>query len=832
MTQFDQRHQQVDTQYNAEYITIQQQPISLTEKQRKQNRTRMLDRVQAIWIDGVLEPSVQGAAQIALELENKPSAVVTPLWSVLREFDKTGPLSSADASIMQVYDHATGEVLILGEPGAGKTTLLLELTRDLLERAHQDETFPIPVVFNLSSWGTSRQTFADWLIGELHTKYQIPRPLAISWITTDQVLPLLDGLDEVVAGSRGACVESINMYRRAHGLLPTVVCCRQADYLVLSTRLLLRTAVVVLPLTSQQIEFYLASRGKQLEPLRQTLRDDAELQVLASTPLMLNVLTIAYQGIPHEKITSSDSPDILLKKVFASYVQRMLTRRSTGSPYTPEQTTHWLTHLAQQMKQQRHTIFSIEYMQPDWLPKERSLRVYEWLGVRIPGCLMGVLVSIPIFLLFDLLSGSNPVSLFVGISLGLVGGWLGILWSGDTISQSSAEEIARSEKHSRLSVTIRSILVNGLLMGAGIGLIFGLGAEKLNLGDRLHAGLSIGAISGFGCFLLGEILAREKTAQASVSGAPRSETSTWYAFLVNKHIARGGLVGIILGSSIGIPLQLLRTPQVHGSISALLISVLGAWLICGLLYGAEAALLSVILVGKNSVIQPVEQLVWSWSSLWQSLTSTRHLRDWVLIALISGLITGLVFGLTAGLVFGLTFGLSYWLLFGLLQGVKGQTLDEQIHIIPNQGIYRSAHNGLLFGCIGGCISVFTLSLGIGLFWILYTLIFIWPGLVRNSVPVLSTLQQDLDIILHYGPFIGLACGLLLGLLNGWLACLRHGVLRWLLWRRESIPWNYPRFLDNAYEQILLRKVGGGYIFLHQLLLDYFADLETGSDSIY
>ena len=89
----------------------------------------MLERVQAIWIDGVLEPSVQGAAQITLELQHKPSAVVTPLWHVLREFDTTGRLSSVNASIVQVYDHASGEVLILGEPGAGKTTLLLELTR-------------------------------------------------------------------------------------------------------------------------------------------------------------------------------------------------------------------------------------------------------------------------------------------------------------------------------------------------------------------------------------------------------------------------------------------------------------------------------------------------------------------------------------------------------------------------------------------------------------------------------------------------------------------------------------------------------------------------------
>jgi len=33
------------------------------------------------------------------------------------------------------------------------------------------------------------------------------------------------------------------------------------------------------------------------------------------------------------------------------------------------------------------------------------------------------------------------------------------------------------------------------------------------------------------------------------------------------------------------------------------------------------------------------------------------------------------------------------------------------------------------------------------------------------------------------------------------------------------------FLDEAAERLLLRKVGGGYIFVHRLLLDYFASLE-------
>jgi len=68
------------------------------------------------------------------------------------------------------------------------------------------------------------------------------------------------------------------------------------------------------------------------------------------------------------------------------------------------------------------------------------------------------------------------------------------------------------------------------------------------------------------------------------------------------------------------------------------------------------------------------------------------------------------------------------------------------------------------------------------------------------------------------------------LLNGGLACIQHGVLRWLLWRSRCIPWNYVRFLDVAAERILLRKVGGGYIFIHRLLLDYFATLDTASSS--
>ena len=68
-------------------------------------------------------------------------------------------------------------------------------------------------------------------------------------------------------------------------------------------------------------------------------------------------------------------------------------------------------------------------------------------------------------------------------------------------------------------------------------------------------------------------------------------------------------------------------------------------------------------------------------------------------------------------------------------------------------------------------------------------------------------------------------GRFLGLLFGGRACIQHLVLRIMLWRNGSAPLNYVRFLDYAAGRIFLRKVGGGYIFVHRLLLEYFASLE-------
>ena len=117
------------------------------------------------------------------------------------------------------------------------------------------------------------------------------------------------------------------------------------------------------------------------------------------------------------------------------------------------------------------------------------------------------------------------------------------------------------------------------------------------------------------------------------------------------------------------------------------------------------------------------------------------------------------------------------------------------------------------------------------------LVWSWRSLGKSlfSKPHTSTTMGIIVLIgllvglvdgLSYWLLAGLSAGLLVGLLKGGLASLRHYVLRFLLWRTGSVPWHYVPFLDYAAERILLRKVGGGYIFIHRLLLDYFALLET------
>jgi hypothetical protein len=147
---------------------------------------------------------------------------------------------------------------------------------------------------------------------------------------------------------------------------------------------------------------------------------------------------------------------------------------------------------------------------------------------------------------------------------------------------------------------------------------------------------------------------------------------------------------------------------------------------------------------------------------------------------------GALVAIPLGMLVGSFLGLPATLIGGLIGGLEGGDVGTTTR--PNQGLRRSAWIAALTG--GGFALVF--------------------GLIGAAGgPLLALL-------------LAFAAGLPIALAYGGYAVLSHFALRLLLWRQRVMPWNYAAFLDAAAARVFLRKVGGGYIFIHRLLLEHLA----------
>ena len=226
-------------------------------------------------------------------------------------------------------------------------------------------------------------------------------------------------------------------------------------------------------------------------------------------------------------------------------------------------------------------------------------------------------------------------------------------------------------------------------------------------------------------------------------------------------------------------------------------------LISGLTYG----LIYGLIIMSLKEIRPIDTLKWSWAK-----TRTAFLyggKIGLIIGLVIGLVSAAIGGLThgllvglvgipiGGLVYGSIIGIAGGFLGGLVGGFRGPNIQKTIK--PNQSIWKSAQHALVlcisFGMIGGCLNV------------------------------LITIKYGLNEAIIIGLLGGLGYGVLAGLIGGGTACLQHFSLRLMLYRIGYVPWNYAHFLDYATERLFLQKVGGGYIFMHRTLLEYFAQMK-------
>ncbi len=709
----------------AEIAPILQKSQAITVSEER-NRKRMLDRVQSIWIEKVLERSMEGATFIPLGLYERPDLVENPWTSHVQEVRGAGRQLPAGTSLMQVYDKAAGELLILGVPGSGKTTLLLNLARELLDRASLDMSLPIPVIFNLSTWADKRQPLTEWLIEELHTKYQIPPKIGRPWVETGELLPLLDGLDEVAAEYRAACVGAINAFRQIQGESPLVIGCRLDEYTAQVTKIVLQQAIVVQPMTLSQIQKYLGEAESQLQEL---LREEPAFQDLAQNPLMLRILKQTYQG-KKVHISGNVSPEVRRHQIFTDYVESVFQHRGVATRYSPEQTKDWLIWLAKQMKRREKTVFYLEHLQIDWLAN-------SWLG------------EIYTSLAFGLISFPVAVVLY------------GLEYSGSGL---------------------KFALVNGILAGLLTAIIAFFFVLLIETGFRVGN-------------LFSSVQRKKPVGKAEKK---REKQTKLGAFLTPLFWERAGFA-LFSGLILGLLVEFLVGPQ-YGMINGLFLAAF------------------LIVLGKfERTIHPAEKLIWTWESLRKNAVGS--LLIGVGIGVLGGLFDAYPYFQSlnvflATLYFWLSLGVALGIIIMLMRGYSKDEIDKsQKAIKPNQGIRNSLSNSLRVGLSSGML------LG-------FVVFFFYSYVIHNLFVVgyINDIPKNSYVI--YGIGDAVAVAYLFWLINGGFACVQHFMLRICLWRTFGMPLNYPRFLDYADQRTLLRKVGGGYNFMHELLLDHFASLGT------
>ena len=384
----------------------------------------MLGRLRRAYSD-LMQQSLQGTAWLELGLASKPDAIENVTNALFRLPNRPEQPLPPGTSIAQAYDKTGHELLILGEPGAGKSTLLLDLAEHLVVRAEQDPTHPLPIILPLSTWAVRRGSLQGWIAEQLAEIYDVPRKLSAEWVQEGRILPLLDGLDEMEEAARPACIERINTYHRDH-LAELVVCSRTTEYEAAAEHhsLSLQGAIVVQPLTHEHVDASLAQAGKPFAALRSTLKKNATLYTLATTPLMLNILMLTYQGRPVRGLSNKEP--LLQKRVWDDYVRHMVTRKGNHERYPLGETRTWLSYLAGQMRNHNQTVFYLEHLQPDWLDAKQQ-QTYAWLAVRLPAIVIGILMGIIVQSFFSF--GSGP-SLSPLLQYAVLGGFLGGLWHG------------------------------------------------------------------------------------------------------------------------------------------------------------------------------------------------------------------------------------------------------------------------------------------------------------------------------------------------------------------------------------------------------------------
>ncbi|WP_420643249.1 NACHT domain-containing protein [Candidatus Leptofilum sp.] len=547
------------------------------------NRANFLNLVQSSWIDGFLHQSLHREV-LKLTLSYQPDAVPQRAWRmVLQQTGQSDQTIPQEQSIREVFERNGRSLLLLGDPGSGKTITMLQLAEELVKLAQDDPNQPMPVVLNLSSWAQEKPPLVEWLVEEIFVQYGVARELGRSWIAQNQLLYLLDGLDEVAADARDGCIAAINAFKAAYPV-EMLVCSRIKDYEVLHNRLHLGAAIRIQPLTDAQVDDFLGQPGLEMQAVRAMLKTDPTLRELTQSPLLLNVMVLAYQRKSMTDLQAMTTVEARRQHLIDTYVTAMFHRRSitASHSYSEAEVRHWLTWLASSMGMHQVSVFYVERLQPTWLPIPDLFRRYRQIyGMifRLTTGLMGGLVG----MLYGLMIGVyTEYGGIVGL-LGLVSGlYFGRFDWKENESITLIEELTwRLPVYRDLKSVIKSkpkspflVLLFAIIYGVLFGPTFGLRF-------LLILGVSVGL--GFGLHVSYQV--KETRKRLLPNQGIRSSLSNGclfgilyglsygLLFMLSVGMLVGLIVGYRLGPSVGLRFVILFG-LIHGLVSGVNIGLL------------------------------------------------------------------------------------------------------------------------------------------------------------------------------------------------------------------------------------------------------------------
>jgi hypothetical protein len=558
-------------------------PLAQTPDQDQAAQLGILRRrVKEYWVEGVLRHSLYNEVLIALGKKQVDEFVDAPWKYTIEPPEAARAESFQKRSVSEIYD-AAGLLLILGEPGSGKTTTSLDLARLLLDRSQKDTRERVPVVLNLSSFRASarwpgtrqkRQSLAEWIALELSQKYRVPTKIGRLWLEKDYLIPILDGLDEVQKTLQPDWVGAINAFIEDYNPSGLVVCSRLTEYQWLPKRLKLNEAFCLESLSSGEMNKYLAAGGVKLAALREAVEKDSVLQELAQTPLMLSIMSVAFQEAGGQELArqKGDSLDERRKNIFTLYVEQMFQRKGmTSLVFRKEKIIGWLSWLARKMRENSQSVFLVEGLQPSWLGTRAKRVAYETIVILAGGLSFGLSFGLIVGLSFGLSRG-----LIVGLSFGLLGGlFCSLALNHIALVETISWEWSRFWKRTIPGSILEMIcgLIGGLIGGL-------LGAQLGGLNYGLICGLILWMLVALTNGLMGGFTDRIKVGKASPNqGIKLSLKNSLVVFLITSSLI-GSVIALVFGSIFG---------SIFGLVFGLLPSLFGG-LIVGLVGGQIVAL--------------------------------------------------------------------------------------------------------------------------------------------------------------------------------------------------------------------------------------------------